>query len=722
MSAQLLAVGTVIDAHAQNPWPGLRAFDEVAQGFFSGRDAESSELVRLVGQAPLTVLFGKSGLGKTSLVQAGLFPRLRQQNILPVYVRLDVRDRSAPLVEQAAAALQAEIGRHGVDTTAPNAGESLWEHLHGHAVEWWSPKNQPLTPLFVFDQFEEAFIHGEENAAAIKQLRLDLADLIENRIPEDLARRIEAGALAEQLDLRGQRYKVVLSFREDFLPEVEGWKTELPSLMRNRLRLLPMRADRALQVVRGETPAGRTHELVSDATVREIVRFVAAVQTGDDKASQSKSLRKAADLPWEKLEIEPALLSLLCAGLNEKRKARALATIDAALLKETGQAVIRDFYENCVVDIPEKTRRFIEDALITEGGFRNSYPLQDALDQGLLTEPLLRQLVDRRLLRIDHQLGADRVELIHDRITGVVREHRDHERERERTKKQRRMQWLGASLVVILITISAVFFFLWQSTQMALQRATALKLAIESKTILKSSLPEGTSLGLQLALASFKLAPGPDTFGAIQSAENATAAVLWIRESNGPFAFSPDGRRIASGSSDGSLQIWDVESGALLVKSLNGHSGAIHSIAFSPNGERIVSGSQDKTLRLWDAATGTPGKSLSGHNEAIYSVAFSPDSTRIVSASGDKTLRLWDASTGAPLGMPLEGHSGEVVSVAYSPDGSQIVSGSNDYKLQRWDAANHSTIGMPLEGHSGEVVSVAYSPDGKADRLRRIRQ
>ena len=720
MSAQLLAVGTVIDA--QNPWPGLRAFDEVAQGFFSGRDAESSELVRLVGQAPLTVLFGKSGLGKTSLVQAGLFPRLRQQNILPVYVRLDVRDRSAPLVEQAAAALQAEIGRHGVDTTAPNAGESLWEHLHGHAVEWWSPKNQPLTPLFVFDQFEEAFIHGEENAAAIKQLRLDLADLIENRIPEDLARRIEAGALAEQLDLRGQRYKVVLSFREDFLPEVEGWKTELPSLMRNRLRLLPMRADRALQVVSGETPAGRTHELVSDATVREIVRFVAAVQTGDDKASQSKSLRKAADLPWEKLEIEPALLSLLCAGLNEKRKARALATIDAALLKETGQAVIRDFYENCVVDIPEKTRRFIEDALITEGGFRNSYPLQDALDQGLLTEPLLRQLVDRRLLRIDHQLGADRVELIHDRITGVVREHRDHERERERTKKQRRMQWLGASLVVILITISTVFFFLWQSTQMALQRATALKLAIESKTILKSSLPEGTSLGLQLALASFKLAPGTDTFGAIQSAENATAAVLWIRESNGPFAFSPDGRRIASGSSDGSLQIWDVESGALLVKSLNGHSGAIHSIAFSPNGERIVSGSQDKTLRLWDAATGTPGKSLSGHNEAIYSVAFSPDSTRIVSASGDKTLRLWDASTGAPLGMPLEGHSGEVVSVAYSPDGSQIVSGSNDYKLQRWDAANHSTIGMPLEGHSGEVVSVAYSPDGKADRLRRIRQ
>ena len=123
-------------------------------------------------------------------------------------------------------------------------------------MAWWSRKNQPLTPLFVFDQFEEAFTLGAENADAIERLRLDLADLIENRIPAALAQRIEGGASAEHLDLRGQRYKVLLSFREDFLPEVEGWKGELPSLMRNRLRLLPMSADRALQVVSGKTPDG----------------------------------------------------------------------------------------------------------------------------------------------------------------------------------------------------------------------------------------------------------------------------------------------------------------------------------------------------------------------------------------------------------------------------------------------------------------------------------
>jgi len=73
MSAERIAAGTLIDA--ENPWPGLGSFDEGAQHFFSGRDAESAELLRLVSQAPLTVLFGKSGLGKTSLLEAGLFPQ-----------------------------------------------------------------------------------------------------------------------------------------------------------------------------------------------------------------------------------------------------------------------------------------------------------------------------------------------------------------------------------------------------------------------------------------------------------------------------------------------------------------------------------------------------------------------------------------------------------------------------------------------------------------------
>ena len=98
----------------QNPWPGLSAFDEAAQRFFNGRREESAALRRLVMQAPLTVLFAASGLGKTSLVQAGLFPLLRKDS-LPVYVRLDPRESETPLIDQAKAALLAEIGKRRVD-------------------------------------------------------------------------------------------------------------------------------------------------------------------------------------------------------------------------------------------------------------------------------------------------------------------------------------------------------------------------------------------------------------------------------------------------------------------------------------------------------------------------------------------------------------------------------------------------------------------------------
>jgi len=93
----------------ENPWPGLAAFDESAERFFNGRADESAALRRLVGQAPLTVLFGASGLGKSSLLQAGLFPLLRRDHYLPIYIRLDVRDGSGPLIEQVKRALEAQV-------------------------------------------------------------------------------------------------------------------------------------------------------------------------------------------------------------------------------------------------------------------------------------------------------------------------------------------------------------------------------------------------------------------------------------------------------------------------------------------------------------------------------------------------------------------------------------------------------------------------------------
>jgi WD40 repeat protein len=149
-------------------------------------------------------------------------------------------------------------------------------------------------------------------------------------------------------------------------------------------------------------------------------------------------------------------------------------------------------------------------------------------------------------------------------------------------------------------------------------------------------------------------------------------------------AFSPDGRRIVSGSEDKTLKIWDADTGEETL-TLRGHSARVLSAASSPDGRRIVSGGWDTRLKVWDADTGEEALTLRGHTRPVFSVAFSPDGRRIVSGSWDKTLKVWDANTGEET-LTLRGHSDQVRSVVFSPNGDRIVSGSEDGTLKIWDS------------------------------------
>ena len=103
---------------AEHPWPGLVPFTEEIQGYFHGRDSEAAELLRLIKREPLTVLFGQSGLGKSSLLSAGLFPRLRRDDFLPVYIRLEVSPDALAFGAQVRSILAENLRTHGVDARA----------------------------------------------------------------------------------------------------------------------------------------------------------------------------------------------------------------------------------------------------------------------------------------------------------------------------------------------------------------------------------------------------------------------------------------------------------------------------------------------------------------------------------------------------------------------------------------------------------------------------
>ncbi|MHA7773370.1 nSTAND1 domain-containing NTPase [Roseibium sp. M-1] len=174
-------------------------------------------------------------------------------------------------------------------------------------------------------------------------------------------------------------------------------------------------------------------------------------------------------------------------------------------------------------------------------------------------------------------------------------------------------------------------------------------------------------------------------------------------------AFSPDGARIVTASSDDTARLWDAQTGRE-VAILKGHENSVYHAAFSPDGARIVTASSDDTARLWDAQTGRELAILRGHENSVYHAAFSPDGARIVTASSDDTARLWDAQTGRELAI-LKGHENSVYHAAFSPDGARIVTASRDDTARLWDAQTGRELAI-LRGHENSVNHAAFSPDG----------
>jgi WD40 repeat protein len=175
-------------------------------------------------------------------------------------------------------------------------------------------------------------------------------------------------------------------------------------------------------------------------------------------------------------------------------------------------------------------------------------------------------------------------------------------------------------------------------------------------------------------------------------------------------AFSPDGSTLAAGTIH-KICLWDVHSGQLL-HTLEGHSDTVYSVAFSPDGRTLASAG-DKTIKLWDVASGQLLRTLLGHKDWVHSVAFSPDGRTVASASDDQTIKLWDVANGQELST-LHGHENLVFSVAFSPDGHTLASGSTDQTVRLWNVSDGQLLRtIQVQGDDNWVNSVAFSPDGQ---------
>ena len=170
-------------------------------------------------------------------------------------------------------------------------------------------------------------------------------------------------------------------------------------------------------------------------------------------------------------------------------------------------------------------------------------------------------------------------------------------------------------------------------------------------------------------------------------------------------AFSPDGSRLAAGSYDGRVRVWEASSGEELAHIK--HGGWVQAVAFSPDGAQVATGGSDDTVRLWDASSGEELVRVE-HRSGVLAVAFSPDGGRLATGSYDGTARLWDRASGEEL-VRME-HGGGVLAVAFSPDGAQVATGGSDDTVRLWDASSGEEL-VRVEHRSG-VLAVAFSPDG----------
>ena len=393
-------------------WPGLNSYTEEDQTRFFGRDKEIEQLHDCITAETICTVYGPSGVGKTSLLLAGVFPKLRSHGCLPVYIRLDHSESAKPYAIQVEETFlqAAQNARLLMNETCPpisiNRGETLWEWFHRH--EFTNLLKNKVMPVLVLDQFEEFFTLGNEKADK-EQWFDDLSDLCANCIPEIVTEEMMDSDNEFQFSVEEQSWHVLLCLREDFLPRLEERAIEATIFKKNRFSVSPLSRKQALEVV---IKAGK--DVLNETVANAIVDYVVG--------SSGK--------------IETPLLSLFCSQLDILRQKNNLPEITFELVENNKNDILVHFYDETMSLISEHRRDYLESTLLNSNGYRNSLQIDEAIQKGI-SQDELNILVQKRLLHVITRDNVQWVEFSHDILAPVAQKARERRRNANQQKAQR---------------------------------------------------------------------------------------------------------------------------------------------------------------------------------------------------------------------------------------------------------------------------------------------
>ena len=671
-----------MDRHDKNPWLGLNTYSEHDRLF--GRDEEIRTVSDIILNNVLTVIYGRSGIGKSSLLRAGVFPRMRYEDFLPVYIRLEHNTEEAYLnqiirkVRDVSDTWNVRQAFGDGDSCPKNLAELLYDASY---KDCQSGLDKQI--MLVFDQFEEIFtLTDSRHKQDVEDFFAQLATALNG-----------AGDFADKG--KPADFRIVICLREDYLYYLEQNSASIPSLKRNRYCLQALNHRQASEVICNPRPG-----LVGSGTADAILGKI-------DKDGYDT--------------IDPAILSLFMHELYEKGS----GVITLENISRFGDNIITSFYEEGMKAVSARSASFLEDRLVTSDGYRHTLSYADALSAGM-TEHEIDTLKDRRIITVEKGDKNQRlIELSHDILCPVVTKNRSERKLKEeaerleaKNKTIRRRNRVVIAVCAVALAIVAVFAYML----VEIRNRQDSMLVAQSRFVAEKAMElyEDGETVKALALAA-EVYPHdtkhPDrpvvkevTDCLYEILVNTNIGKVFPGPSNyvNSASFSPDGTKVVT-SDDNTTIIWDTKSGRKL-QTLYGHSNSVNSASFSPDGTKVVTASMDDTSIIWDAMNGQTLRTLSGHTHWVNSASFSPDGSKVVTASSDDTAIIWDTETGKAL-QTLYGHSNSVNSASFSPDGTKVVTASNDDTAIIWDTETGKAL-QTLSEHSNSVNSASFSPDG----------